>query len=98
MRLYDDASALNFTRFVPSGSCCALATQNGTRAATTAASARSLAIRSAVPPVVHPICQKPKVMIATAPMTPPQIPGLTHTGLVMIVPPLRQKGDLLRRE
>ena len=50
--------------------------QTGVSAATTATSARSFAILSAVLPSVHPSAEKPTTAIPTAPTTPPHTAGL----------------------
>jgi hypothetical protein len=63
-----------------SGCCMKLSTQIGVNAATTAACACSFAMLSAVLPVVHPHHEKPRIMIATAPMTAPQNAGFNHCG------------------
>src|SRR4051812_2647424 len=59
LRVYQAVSACILVKAVLSGSCCAFATQNGTRAVTTAVLARSCASFSAVADVVHPNCEKP---------------------------------------
>src|SRR5690348_15997304 len=64
-----------------SGSCWAFAMQNGTSAATTAVLARSWARSSAFPDVVHPSWEKPITAVAIPPMTTPQTPGLSQTGI-----------------
>ena len=54
-----------------------LATHTGVSASTTAASARSLAMRSAELPSVHPSAQNPTIVMMTAPATAPQTAGFT---------------------
>src|SRR5262244_3065331 len=63
-------------------SACALnfSTQIGVSTSTTAASARSIAILSAVPPSVHPKTEKPSTDMPAAPITAPQIPGFKLEG------------------
>lgn len=63
-----------------SGCCMNRSTQIGIRRGTTAASARSLAIRSAVLPTTHPHHVKPRIQITAMPTTAPQDAGLTHVG------------------
>ena len=66
-------------------SACAwnFSTQIGVSTSTTAASARSFAIRSAVPPSVHPKTEKPSTDMPAAPITAPQIPGFKLEGSFM---------------
>src|SRR3984957_6920534 len=83
LREYEDCSVWNLVSVAWSGSCWALVTQNGTRAATTAVSDLSDASCSAVPCVVQPSCEKPTVAIAIAPIAAPQSPGFSQTGICM---------------
>ena len=50
-------------------------THDGVSATTTAALERSSASRSAVPPSIHPIQEKPTIIVSTPPMTTPQTAG-----------------------
>jgi hypothetical protein len=52
--------------------------QTGTRAAVTAAVDRSMAIRSALPPVDHPPQLKPTIIVMILPTTKPHAPGLNQ--------------------
>src|SRR5260221_9475469 len=81
LRVEDDCSARSFTSLLASGSCWALTTQNGTSAATTAISARSLATRSASLADSQPMAENPKVDMTKAPRTTPHSVGLTQTGI-----------------
>src|SRR5215510_1828107 len=58
-------------------------TQMGTSMAVTAASACSLAMRSAVLPSTHPHQAKPRIIIPNAPTTTPQHAGFNHGGTFM---------------
>lgn len=60
-------------------------TQNGTRPATTAASERCTAMRSAVPPSIQPPHEKPTIMTAMAPQTPPHTAGFVHGGIDIFI-------------
>src|SRR5215469_8328565 len=89
-RSQDDA-LLNSVIFAGASACCRnLSTQIGASASTTAACARSFAIRSAVPPSVHPRVEKPSTDMTTAPITAPQIPdfklGGNLTDLIAALP------------
>ena len=76
-----DEALLNSVNFAGASACCwNLSTQIGANTSTTAVSARSFAIRSAVPPSVHPKIVKPSTDMAAAPMTTPQIPGFILEG------------------
>ena len=76
-----DEALLNSVNFAGASACCwNLSTQIGASTSTTAVSARSFAIRSAVPPSVHPKIVKPSTDMAAAPMTTPQIPGFILGG------------------
>src|SRR5215471_15133321 len=72
---------LNSVNFA-GASACALnfSTQIGVSTSTTAASARCFAIRSAVPPSVHPKTEKPSTDMPAAPITAPRIPDLKLEG------------------
>ncbi|HKE23372.1 MAG TPA: hypothetical protein VKB88_13490, partial [Bryobacteraceae bacterium] len=72
---------LNSVSFAGASACCwNLSTQIGVSTSTTAVCARSLAIRSAVPPSVHPKIEKPSTDMSAAPITAPQMPGLKPEG------------------
>jgi hypothetical protein len=72
---------LNSVNFAGASACCwNLSTQIGASTSTTAVCARSFAIRSAVPPSVHPKIVKPSTDMTAAPMTTPQIPGFILGG------------------
>jgi hypothetical protein len=76
-----DEALLNSVNFAGASACCwNLSTQIGASTSTTAVTARSFAIRSAVPPSVHPKIVKPSTDMAAAPMTTPQIPGFILGG------------------
>src|SRR5436309_12568161 len=66
--------------------------QTGTSAAVTAALARSIAVRLAVPPVVQPPQLKPAIIVTILPTTKPHAPALNHfiydSPLVPHIPPL----------
>jgi hypothetical protein len=91
-RSQDDA-LLNSDIFAGASVCCRnLSTQIGTSASTTAVCARSFAIRSAVPPSVHPKVEKPSTVMTTAPIAAPQIPGFKLGGnLTDLTASLRQR-------
>jgi hypothetical protein len=75
---------LNSVNFAGASAWCwNHSTQIGARTSTTAICARSLAIRSAVPPSVHPKTEKPSTDMATAPITTPQIPDFKLGGNFM---------------
>jgi hypothetical protein len=75
-RSHDEETFLKSTNLAAESAWCRkFSTQIGASALTTAVCARSCAIRSAVLPSVHPKYEKPITDIATAPITPPQIPG-----------------------
>jgi hypothetical protein len=66
----------NSFNFAGASACCwNLSAQIGASTSTTAVSARSFAIFSAVLSSVHPKSEKPSTDITAAPMTAPQIPG-----------------------
>lgn len=71
----------NLARAACSVSSWAFATQNGTRAATTAVSTRSWASCSALAAVFQPSCEKPTMAIMAAPDAIPQTAGLIQTGI-----------------
>ena len=80
-RRSQDNAFLNSVIFADASACCRnLSTQIGASASTTAVCARSFAIRSAVPPSVHPKVEKPSTDMTTAPITAPQIPGFKPGG------------------
>jgi len=90
VRLYDDASALSFTRF-----CRRLCSRCGASDAkrkecpqTTAASARAFAIFSASAAGSQPISQEAETIIAMAPNDSRPKSRLTHSGTFMIAPPV----------
>src|SRR5215469_12198866 len=75
---------LNSVNFAGASACAwNFSTQIGVSTSTTAASARSFAICSAVPPRVHPKTEKPSTDMPAAPTTAPQIPGLKPEGSFM---------------
>ena len=83
-----EAAFLNSISFAVELACCwNFSTQIGASTLTTALSARSAAMRSAVLPRVQPIDEKPITDIATAPETPPQSAGFelgrARDGLVL---------------
>ena len=72
---------LNSVSFAGASACCRnLSTQIGVSTSTTAVCARSLAVRSAVPPNVRPKIEKPSTDMSAAPITAPQMPGLKPEG------------------
>src|SRR5205814_3343729 len=73
-----DGALLNATSFAAASVCCwNFATQIGASTATTAVSARWVAIFSAVLPSVHPSDENPTTVNATAPTTAPHTAGFT---------------------
>src|SRR5271155_4607771 len=77
-RRFHDDTLLNSTNFAGASAWCwNFSTQIGASAATTAASARWVAIFSAVLPSVHPSDENPTAANATAPTTAPHIAGFT---------------------
>ena len=72
---------LNSVNFAGASACAwNFSTQIGVSTSTTAASARSFAIRSAVPPSAHPKTGKPSTDMPAAPIAAPQIPGYKPEG------------------
>src|SRR5690348_4320280 len=83
---------LNATSFVAASVCCwNFSTQIGASTATTAVSARWLAIFSAVLPSVHPSDENPTTANATAPTTAPHIAGFTPGWIFISSPWLWEK-------
>src|SRR5271166_5131389 len=77
-RRFHDETLLNSTNFAGASAWCwNFATQIGASAATTAASARWVAIFSAVLPSVPPSDEKPTTANAAAPATAPHTAGFT---------------------
>src|SRR4051812_18321145 len=75
-RRFHDETLLKSINFADASAWCwNFSTQIGARTPTTAVRARSVAIRSAVLPSVHPNVEKPTTDMAAAPITAPQIPG-----------------------
>src|SRR5271163_5317064 len=73
-RRFHDETLLNSTNFAGASAWCwNFSTQIGASAATTAASARWVAIFSAVLPSVHPSDENPTTVNATAPTTAPHV-------------------------
>jgi len=71
-RRFHDETLLELDNFAGASAWCwNFSTQIGASTATTAASARSVAIFSAVPPSVHPSDENPTAANATAPPLPP---------------------------
>jgi len=69
---------LNSVSLVAASACASNpATHTGVSASTTAASARSLAIRSALLPRVHPNAENPTIAMAIAPAIAPHTAGFT---------------------
>jgi hypothetical protein len=80
-RRSQDGALLNATSFAAASVCCwNFSTQSGASAATTAVSARWVAIFSAVLPSVHPSCENPTTVNAKAPATAPHTAGFTPEG------------------
>jgi len=72
---------LNSFNFAGASACCwNLSAQIGASTSTTAVSARSFAICSAVLSSVHPKSEKPSIDMTAAPSTAPQIPGFKLAG------------------
>jgi len=86
-RRSQDGALLNATSFAAASVCCwNFSTQIGASAATTAVSARWLAIFSAVLPSVHPSDENPTTANATAPPIAPHTAGFTM-GWIFIASP-----------
>src|ERR1700746_2298740 len=86
-RRSQDGALLNATSFAAASVCCwNFSTQIGASTATTAVSARWVAIRSAVLPSVHPSDENPTTVNATAPATAPHIAGFTPGGIFISSP------------
>src|SRR5271169_3504576 len=91
-RRFHDETLLNSTNFAGASAWCwNFATQIGASAATTAASARWVAIFSAVLPSVHPSDEKPTTANATAPATAPHTAGFTPGWIFISSPWLWEK-------
>src|SRR5437773_3659947 len=94
-RRSQDGALLNATSFAAASVCCwNFATQIGASTATTAASARWVAIFSAVLPSVHPSDENPTTANATAPTTAPHTAGFTP-GWIFISSPWLWESELL---
>src|SRR5438445_8149840 len=94
-RSQDEETWLNATSFAAASVCCwNFSTQIGASAATTAASARWVAIFSAVLPSVHPSCENPMTANATAPTNAPHTAGFTP-GWIFISSPWLWESELL---
>src|SRR4029077_20163369 len=88
-----DGALLNATSFAAESVCCwNFSTQIGASVATTAVSARWLAIFSAVLPSVHPSDENPIAANATAPTTAPHTAGFTPGWIFITSPWLWEKG------
>jgi hypothetical protein len=81
-RRFHDEALLNSTNFAGASAWCRnFSTQIGVSTATTAASARWVAIVSAVLPSVHPSNENPTMANATAPTTAPHTARWFHPGM-----------------
>src|SRR6266850_1003696 len=86
-RRSQDKALLNATSFAAASVCCwNFSTQIGASTATTAVSARWVAIRSAALPSVHPSDENPTTVNATAPATAPHTAGFTPGWIFMSSP------------
>src|SRR6266478_9532643 len=91
-RRFHDETLLNSTNFAGASAWCwSFSTQIGASTATTAVSARWVAIRSAVLPSVHPSDENPTTVTATAPATAPHIAGFTLGWIFISSPWLAEK-------
>src|SRR6266478_100082 len=91
-RSQDEETLLNATSFATASVCCwNFSTQIGASAATTAASARWVAIFSAVLPSVHPSDENPTTANTTAPATAPHTAGFTPGWIFISSPWLWEK-------
>src|SRR5204863_8701242 len=89
---------LNATSLAAASVCCwNFSTQIGVSAATTAVSARWVAIFSAVLPSVHPSDENPTTVNATAPTTAPHTAGFTPGWTFISSPSLWERELLLFR-
>src|SRR5438876_1838450 len=85
-RRFHDETLLNSTNFAGASAWCwNFSTQIGASAATTAASARWVAICSAVLPSVHPSDENPTTANAIPPTTAPHIAGFTPGWIFIFV-------------
>src|SRR4029077_19610610 len=92
-RSQDAETLLNATSFAAASVCCwNLSTQIGASAATTAVSARCVAIFSAVLPSVQPSYENPTTANAIAPATAPHTAGFIPGWIFISSPWLREKG------
>src|SRR5271157_4195316 len=90
---------LNATSLAAASVCCwNFSTQIGASTATTAVSARSVAIFSAVLPSVHPSDENPTIENATAPTTAPHTAGFTPGWIFISSPWLSGEEDFSRLE
>jgi hypothetical protein len=86
-RSQDEETLLNATSFAAASVCCwNFSMQIGASAATTAVSARWVAIFSAVLPSVYPSDENPTAANATAPTNAPHTAGFTP-GWIFIASP-----------
>src|SRR5271155_247426 len=91
-RRFHDETLLNSTNFAGASAWCwNFSTQIGASAATTAASARWVAIFSAVLPSVHPSDENPTTVNARAPATAPHTAGFTPGWIFISSPRLWEK-------
>src|SRR6266478_755769 len=89
---FHDETLLNSTNFAGASAWCwNFSTQIGASTATTAVSARWVAMRSAVPPSVHPSDENPTTVNTTAPATAPHTAGFTP-GWIFISSPWLGEG------
>src|SRR5438876_3406845 len=92
-RRFHDETLLNSTNFAGASAWCwNFSTQIGASTATTAVSARWVAIFSAVLPSVHPSDENPTIVNATAPSTAPHTAGFTPGWIFISSPWLWEKG------
>src|SRR5437667_12419745 len=92
-RRFHDEILLNSINFAGASAWCwNFSTQIGASTATTAVSARWVAIFSAVLPSVHPSDENPTTANATAPATAPHIAGFTPGWIFISSPWLWEKG------
>src|ERR1700745_861469 len=93
-RRFHDETLLNSTNFAGASAWCwNFSTQIGASAATTAVSARWVAIFSAVLPSVHPSCENPTTANATAPATAPHTAGFTPGWIFISSPWVMGEGN-----
>src|ERR1700726_2378149 len=91
-RRFHDETLLNSTNFAGASAWCwNFSTQIGASTATTAVSARWVAMRSAVLPIVHPSDENPTTVNTTAPATAPHTAGFTPGWIFISSPWLWEK-------